>query len=189
MFHEMTHALGLDHDNRFLNIMGTLGPDPLVAGDRPVSPFPDDIFGLRYLYPSNSVTNLQVSGQKQGSDNQLDHESVSTTMGSCPGGHVSFPHTLINASSTSQTFNIRYYLAPTATGTETGYTLMTAGWTPGAWVVYETYDPNPVIPSTIPYGTYYRRIQIDSGNVVSEISESDNNAYLRRRVSIVPDCP
>ena len=182
--HELGHALGLLHEDRWLATMNAYYPDGGPLGYyKEWDPFGDDRLGVRTLYPDGTTeTDIAASPLKwigTGSSGLVSSPTFAT-----PGSAVTIEFTFSNQSTSTQTFDIGFYLSSDAY-ISTSDTLL--GMNYGSWGspgFTGTFSRTLTIPSWISPGTYYLGFKVDPNNFTGESVESNNFQQMPRTITI-----
>lgn len=199
LLHEFGHAHGLaityaggpDNHPLGFTIMRPAPPVPLGGGGSEQvhsQPMPDDAACGRLLYPSGkSETNLLASAQRL-SNGTIHNNTSWLTIQRCRGDTFSFHFTTANTGTNAATSHQRFYLAkgPNA-HTWNGVTLGTwFGATVGA-----QKEIHAAVTTTVPCGTptglYWVYHEADSGEALTEASETDNVVHNALTINVL-DC-
>lgn len=195
--HEFGHALGLNHEDRWMATMNSFYPDsgPLGQG-RTWDPLPDDREGARFLYP-DATTETDVAASVFRSTGGGSSGLVASATAATAGSSVSLGFSFGNLGIQRADFQIGFYLShDDAIGL--GDVLL---GTSTAWAergAMGTYTRSLTIPASTPAGDYFLGFFVDHGNALVEAKEGNNPAAMPRpiRISARPaicrsdrDCP
>lgn len=204
--HEIGHALGLGHENRYYNIMGNDYTHLHTKGDNSLRSYTgeDATSGLMRLYGSSTRQDLSVAQwRRSGSSGQYSSHSrtrlfdsngtalpatkvqSSCTRNYCEMRHdvelgqaIGFEMTLENNGSHSQTVELGYYISTNATITNTD-TLIGTDTVTVTRNTPDTVIKNIKIPNNLkPNTNYYLGLIIDNAGSVSEWAEDNNTSYI-----------
>ncbi|MDJ0736396.1 MAG: CARDB domain-containing protein [Nostocaceae cyanobacterium] len=182
--HELGHALGLNHEDRWMATMNSFYPHSGSLGHwKEWDPLGDDRLGARFLYP-DSTTETDIAAslfRRTGSGTSGLNSSPSSA---ARGSSITYQFTFTNLGTSSQTFNIRFYLSTndyistfdTVLGTNTGASAGSGGT--------GTFTRTLYIPTSIAPGTYYLGHIVDYNNGISENNESNNYMEAPRTITI-----
>jgi len=180
--HEFGHALGLEHENRWVATMNSIyhANNHLIHGD--------DRAGCRHLYPSGSMTDITLTNwTKNDNSSATAARLVNGPTSATAGQTVSTEWVLENLGTTSITCDVRWYLSTNSTITTSDTVLST---NTGAWISGAgsgTFTKNLTIPSGTSAGTYWIGLIVDYNNAVAESNENNNALAQPRSVTIT--CP
>jgi hypothetical protein len=182
--HELGHALGLDHMNSTLAVMNAIYPfgGPLGAV-KEWHPLGDDRLGARALYPdSTSESDLAMSPLKLiGPGTSI---LVSSPTSAARGSSITIEYTVTNLGTSSQTFDVGFYLSGNSNistidrllGTTVG-TALVAGRT-------RTYSRTLTIPTSVTPGTYHLGLIVDPDRVDADDYRPNNTGNMPRTITI-----
>lgn len=182
--HELGHALGLQHSDGVQATMNSYyangGP---VGYYKEVDPLPDDRYGVRALYP-DGTGETDVAGSAFKRTGTGTSGLISTPTYAYRGTYVNMEFTFANLGTSTQTFDIGFYLS-------TNDYISTAdrwlGTNYGAWAssgALGTYSRSLYIPTDIAPGTYYLGYLVDGGFAIGEGNEGNNNQPAPRAITI-----
>lgn len=182
--HELGHALGLDHENRWMATMNAFYPNSGPLGtDREWDPLADDRGGVRYLYPT-TTSETDIAGsvfQRTGSGSS---GLVSSPLSAARGADVTIGFTFTNLSTQQVNFNIGFYLSTNDYISPSDRLL---GTNTGAWAnpgATGTFSRTLRIPSDVAPGTYWVGFLVDSGGSLAEANESNNRMAMPRVIVV-----
>lgn len=183
--HELGHALGLLHENRWMATMNSYYPSGGPVGyTREWDPLADDRAGARYLYPDSTVeTDVAASAMKSTGSGTSGVVTVTPT-GVYRGSDVNIEFTFMNQGTSAQTFNIGFYLSPDAYIT-TADTFL--GMNYGAWAasgMIGTFTRSLTIPSYLNPGIYYIGYFVDYDGRIAEDKEYNNYQQIPKPVTV-----
>ena len=181
--HEFGHALGLDHENRWVATMNCI----YHANFRGIHG--DDRAGCRNIYPSGSQTDISVTNWVK-TDNSCNTAAglVTGPTSATSGNNVTVQTVMENKGTTAiNNLMIRWYLSTndiistgdTLLGTNTGASINGPGTI--------TFNRTLTIPSSTSSGTYWIGVIMDPLNTIAESNE--NNNALEQPRSITITCP
>ena len=180
--HEFGHALGLEHENRWVATMNSIyhANHQQIHGD--------DRAGCRHLYSSGSMTDISLTNwTKNDNSSATAARLVNGPTSATAGQTVSTEWVLENLGTTSITCDVRWYLSTNSTITTSDTVLST---NTGAWISGAgsgTFTKNLTIPSSTSPGTYWIGVIVDYNNMIAEANEGNNALAQPRSVSIT--CP
>lgn len=182
--HELGHALGLEHEDRWMATMNSVYPASGPIGHWKVwDPLPDDRQGVRFLYP-DSTAEIDIAGSIFKRTGSGTSTVVSSPSSAPRGSNVTIELTFYNQSTSRKTFNIGFYLS-TNSFISTGDTLLgtnSGAWaTPGASV---TFSRTLRIPRSISPGQYWLGFIVDYDSGHRESNESNNYMEMPRPITI-----
>jgi hypothetical protein len=182
--HELGHALGLNHEDRWMATMNSIYPNSGSLGYyKELDPLADDRWGVRQLYP-DGTSETDVAGSAFKHTGSGTSGLVSSPSYAARGSNVTIEYTFSNQGTATQSFDIGFYLS-TNDYISTGDTLL--GMNYGAWAgsgVQATYSRTLTIPSWIAPGTYTLGFLLDPNGSVSENNESNNNQPMPRTITV-----
>jgi hypothetical protein len=182
--HELGHALGLNHEDRWMATMNSYYPNSGTLGYyKEWDPNADDRLGERNLYP-DGTTETDVAGSAFKHTGTGTSGLVSSPTWAARGSYVTVDFTFSNLSTATKTFDIGFYLS-TNDFISTGDTLLGTNY--GAWGssgVSATFSRTLYIPTWVAPGTYYIGFLIDPNNAMGEANESNNNQPMPRTITI-----
>jgi hypothetical protein len=188
MTHEMGHALGLDHDDGFMNLMMTSDGEGKYCRNYVIEPHPDDASGGRYLYGSgNRSTDIGASEHRLAGPNDVELNTSPGTEMVCPGSKYTFRWSVGNMGTEDVTYNVAWYLstndiistADIRVGSNTG-----AHENAGS---VNTWSRTITIPGSVSYGTeYFLGTIVDYDDKVSERYVTNNATYMARKIKVRP---
>lgn len=213
--HEVGHTVGLGHENRYYNIMGTDYTHVHTTGENSLRSYmgEDAVNGLISLYGSDTRQDLSVSAWRHvGSSGQYSSHgrnrllssngtelSSSKVESSCTrdycemrhnvglGQQIQYEMTLENNGSHSQNVQLGYYISTNASITNQD----TLIGTDNVSVTRNTPDTvlkNVTIPANLlPNTDYYLGVIIDNGGAVNEWTEANNSSYIHIRTGTGTD--
>lgn len=183
--HELGHALGLLHENRWMATMNAEHPHGGWLGHyREVEPLPDDRAGIRALYGKDGTVNTDIAASQFESKGSGTSGPVNSPTIARPGETVEVDFTFGNLGTTRQSFDIGFYLS---TDDFIGPTDMWLATNYSAWAdpgFLGTYTRTVTIPYGTPPGKYYLGYIIDPDNAVAESKEYNNNQSILSGVQI-----
>ncbi|WP_440997959.1 matrixin family metalloprotease [Arhodomonas sp. SL1] len=182
--HELGHALGLNHEDRWLATMNSYYPNSGPVGHwKAWDPLPDDRQGARFLYP-DSTTESDVAGSAFRRTGSGSSSRVASPTQANRGSYVTIQFTFHNMSTARKTFNIGFYLS-TNDYISTGDRLL--GVNTGAWAdpgFSGTFSRTLYIPRGVATGQYWLGFIVDFDDGLSESRESNNYMEMPRAIQI-----
>jgi hypothetical protein len=182
--HELGHALGLNHEDRWMATMNSIYPNSGTLGYyKEVDPLADDRAGARILYP-DGTTEVDVAGSAFKHTGSGTSGLVSSPSSAARGSTVTIEYTFSNQGTATQSFDIGFYLS-TNDYISTGDTLL--GMNYGAWAgsgVQATYTRTLTIPSWVTPGYYTLGFLLDPNGTVAEKNETNDNQPMPRTIYI-----
>ncbi|MGI9282482.1 MAG: PKD domain-containing protein [Endozoicomonas sp.] len=207
--HEVGHTIGLAHENRYYNIMGSDYTHVHTTGDNALRSYmgEDAVNGLIATYGQTAREDLSVAAWRHtGASGEysshgrtrlfdsngavLDSTVAVSGCGysSCerryevePGQAIQYEMTLENNGTNSHTATLGYYISTNATITSTD-TLISTDTVTVTRNTPDTITRNVVIPDNLSANTdYYLGVIIDNDNSVSEWTEANNSSYIHMR--------
>ena len=184
--HELGHALGLAHEENKLAMMNPVYPAGGPFGYyKQWDPWADDRRGARGLYPDGTTeTDVAASPRRL--------ESCDTCLGIVlnptraeRGSWVEIEFTFSNLSTSTETFDIEFYLSMNDYIT-TGDTYLGKNF--GAWGTAGfsgTFRKRLWIPTWVTPGLYYLGFVLDPGNTKGETNENNNSQALPFKILII----
>ncbi|MBL8300071.1 MAG: PKD domain-containing protein [Rhodanobacteraceae bacterium] len=209
--HEVGHALGLAHEARYYNIMGTDYTHLHTTGETALRSYmgEDATNAIIALYGGSTRQDLSVAAWRRvgfsgeysshGRTRLLDANGVELTAtkveATCtrefcemrhsvsPGQSIQYEMTLENNGSDTQTVQLGYYVSTNATITDQDRLIGTDTVTV-ARNTPDTITRNVTIPADLlPETNYYIGVIIDNGGSVAEWDESNNTSYIHFRTA------
>ena len=181
--HEFGHALGLDHEDRWMATLNSYYPNSGPLGsNREWDPLGDDRLGVRALYP-DGTTEVDIAGSALKRTGAGTSGLVSSPLSAARGSYVTIEFTFSNLSTSTETFDIGFYLS-TNDIISTGDTWLGTNY--GAWGVpgfTGTFSRTVWIPYNAP-GTYYLGFIVDPANAKGENNEGNNPQRMPRAITI-----
>jgi hypothetical protein len=182
--HELGHALGLTHEDRWMATLNSYYPNSGPFGsNREWDPFGDDRYGVRVLYP-DGTTETDVAGSALKRTGAGTSGLISSPTYAYRGSSVTIEFTFSNLSTSTQTFDVGFYLSSNST-ISTADTWLGTNY--GAWGssgFAGTFSRTLTIPSWIAPGTYYLGFLIDPANAKGENNEGNNSQRMPRTITI-----
>jgi hypothetical protein len=182
--HELGHAQGLNHEDRWMATMNSIYPNSGVLGNyNEIDPLADDRLGVRNLY-WDGTSEVDVAGSAFKHTGSGTSGVVSSPYYAARGSQVTIEYTFSNQGTATQSFNTGFYLStdpyiyPWDTFLGENY---------GAWAgsgVTATFTRTLTIPSWIAPGYYYLGFIVDPENYVYEKNESNNGQPMPRWVYV-----
>jgi matrixin len=182
--HELGHALGLQHEDTRMATMNSFYPNSGPFGYyKEWDPFGDDRLGIRALY-SDGTTETDIAASPLKRTGSGSSDLVSSPSFAARGSAITREFTFSNQSTSTQSFDIGFYLSSDAY-ISTFDTLL--GMNFGAWGssgFSGTFSRTLTIPSWIAPGTYYLGFIVDPNNAKGESVESNNYQQMPRTITI-----
>jgi hypothetical protein len=182
--HELGHAMGLQHEDRWMATMNSYYPNSGTLGYyKEVDPLGDDRVGARILYPDGSGE-YDVAGSAFKRTGTGTSDLVSSPTWAYRGSTVSLEFTFSNQGTDFRGFDIGFYLSTNDyistfdrwLGTNYGASAGSGGM--------GTFTRTLTIPSDIAPGTYYLGFLMDPTNAFGENNENNNNQPMPRTITI-----
>ena len=109
--HEFGHSLGLDHEDRWMATLNSYYPNSGPLGsNREWDPLGDDRLGVRALYP-DGTTEVDIAGSALKRTGAGTSGLVSSPLWAARGSYVTIEFTFSNLSTSTETFDIGFYLS------------------------------------------------------------------------------
>lgn len=207
--HEVGHTVGLAHENRYYNIMGTDYTHIHTSGENALRSYmgEDAVNGLISLYGGSNREDLSVAawrhvgasgeysthGRTRLFDSGGSVLSASKAVASCSntncemrydvelGQQIQYEMTLENNGSNSQTVTLGYYISSNASITSADMLIGTSTVSVSRNTP-DTVTKNVTIPSNLnPDTNYYLGVIIDNSDSVAEWTEANNSSYIHIR--------
>lgn len=182
--HELGHALGLLHEDNRMATMNSYYPNSGPFGYyKEWDPFGDDRLGVRALY-GDATTERDVAGSAFKRTGTGTSGLVSSPLSAARGSTVNIEFTFSNLGTSTQTFDIGFYLS-TNNYISTADTLLGTNY--GAWGsagFTGTFSRSLYIPTSVAPGTYYLGFLLDKGNTTAEANEGNNGQPMPRTITI-----
>lgn len=182
--HELGHAAGLKHSDGVQATMNSFyangGP---LGNSKEVDPLPDDRAGIRALY-ADGTTERDVAGSALKRTGSGTSGLISSPASAARGSTVNVGFTFGNQGTSSQTFNIGFYLS-TNNIISTGDLLLgtNTGASASAGAI-GSFSRSLTIPSNVAPGTYYLGFMVDSAGALAENNEGNNGQPMPRSITI-----
>lgn len=182
--HELGHALGLNHEDRWMAIMNSIYPNSGPLGYyKEWDPIADDRFGARVLY-GDGTSEVDVAGSAFTHTGSGTSGLVSSSTYAYRGGYANLQFTFSNLGTASRTFDVGFYLS-TNDFISTGDTLLGTNYgASGTTGFTGTFSRSLYIPTWVTPGTYYLGFLIDPNNAFAESNESNNIQPMPRTITI-----
>jgi hypothetical protein len=182
--HELGHALGLTHENRWLGTMNAYYPNGGPFGSlRQWDPFGDDRRGARALYPDSTIE-VDIAASALKTTSEGDSGLILSPPSATRGAPFRVQFTFSNLSTSTQTFDVGFYLSTNEVIT-TADTRLSTNF--GAWGepgFTGTFFKTLTVPSWIPPGTYYLGFILDPLNATAESNEGNNSQRMPTTIRI-----
>jgi Matrixin len=183
--HELGHALGLKHEDRWLATMNTNYTAGPMGHYREWDPLGDDREGARFMY-FDGTSETDIAGSvfsSIGGDNPA--ALVTSPESATRGSPIRIQFTFSNLSTPyTQTFNIGFYLSSNDFISKFDRLL---GTNTGAWGdpgFTGSFFRSLTIPADVAPGQYWLGFIVDNAQGTSESSESNNNMEMPRPIQI-----
>jgi hypothetical protein len=184
--HEYGHALGLDHDDRFMNMMMTSDGEGKYCGNFVIEPHPDDVVGGRFLYNSGRRSvDLGASAHWLLGLNDVELSHSTGTTARCPGELHTFRWSIGNLGTEGTVYDVAFVLS-----TDDVITLSDV-WIAGEVGGFEalgdftTWNDTLRIPRAVAWNTDYNLgMLIDWADNIPERRWSNNNTLMAGKVHI-----
>jgi len=182
--HELGHALGLNHEDRWVATLNSFYPDGGPSGHaKEWDPLADDRAGVRFLYP-DATTEIDVAASvfKQsgaGSSTLVSSPTIATR-----GSSATMELTFHNFSTSQLTFNIGFYLSSNDIISTADRLL---GSNTGAWAdpgVSLTFSRTVTIPASVAPGRYWLGFILDHDRRHTENHEGNNALAMPHAITI-----
>lgn len=185
--HELGHALGLGHEDRWLATMNSFYPNSGPLGYyKEYDPLGDDRLGARFFYP-DGTTEADVAGSPLKRTGGGTSDLVTSTTVANLGDTVQLEFTFHNLSTATETFDIGFYLSSNDF-ISTGDTLLGTNFGAfGGAGFGGTFTRSLFIPTNTVPGTYYLGFLIDPNNALGEANENNNIQPMPRTLVVLPD--
>jgi Matrixin/CARDB len=182
--HELGHALGLNHEDRWMATMNSFYPHSGTLGYyKENDPNADDRVGARILY-GDGTTETDVAGSAFKRTGSGTSGLVSSPSYAARGSSVTIEFTFSNLSTAQQSFDIGFYLSAndyiSISDTLLG---MNSGASGGAGST-GTFTRTLYIPYWIAPGTYYLGFLVDPYNALPEANEGNNIQPMPRTIVV-----
>lgn len=183
--HELGHAAGLLHENRWLATMGQ-GYYAYFGLNRNLPMIhSDDKAGMRFLYGNGTTgRDVAVHAFRQAST-AGEYGIIGDVRQSSSVTDAGFPYAFIeytveNHGTTTETINVGFYVLQNDTWNLLGTTEI-PGTPPGFVATYIRYL---FIPTSVPNGNYFFKVKTDYGEQISETNELNNEFQLPQLITI-----
>jgi len=182
--HELGHALGLTHEDRWMATMNSFYPNSGPIGHwKEWDPLPDDRLGARALY-GDATTETDIAGSVFRRTGSGTSGLVSSPSNAARGSNVTLELTFHNLGTSSIGFNIGFYLSTNdiistgdiLLGTNTGASASTGGTF--------TFSRTLTIPSGVAPGQYWLGFIVDYDGRSAEDNEGNNYMESPRPITI-----
>lgn len=207
--HEVGHTVGLAHENRYYNIMGTDYTHVHTTSENALRSYlgEDTVNGLISLYGGTGGEDLSVAawrhvgasgeysthGRTRLFDSNGSVLNATKAVASCGntncemrydvdlGQQIQYEMTLENNGSNTQTVTLGYYISTNATITSSDTLIGTDSVTISRNTP-DTLTRNVTIPASLsPNTDYYLGVIIDNSDSVAEWTEANNSSYIHIR--------
>ncbi|WP_137940072.1 matrixin family metalloprotease [Chitinivorax sp. B] len=174
--HELGHALGLGHEDRWMSNMNSYYPNSGPLGQfKEWDPIGDDRIGVRSLYP-DATAETDVAGSAFKRTGAGTSGLVSSPLSAARGSTINIEFTFSNLSTATKTFNIGFYLGGILLGTNTG------AW--GSAGATGTFSRALTIPAWVAPGVYNLNFKVDYDGAMGEANEGNNTQPMPRNITI-----
>lgn len=182
--HELGHALGLNHEDRWMATMNSYYPNSGPLGYyKEWDPIADDRFGARTLY-SDGTTEIDVAGSAFKHTGSGTSDLISSPSYAARGSYATIEFTFSNLSTSSQSFDIGFYLS-TNDYISTFDTLLGTNYGASAGSgATGTFTRTLYIPSWVAPGTYYLGFLVDPNNVLPDVNRGNNDQPMPRAITV-----
>lgn len=181
--HELGHALGLLHEDRWLATMNSYYANSGPLGHwKEWDPLADDRQGARYLYP-DSTTEVDIAASVFKRTGSGSSGLVSSPSSAAHGSSVTIEYTLSNQGTSTQSFTVGFYLSRNAYISTSDVLLGTSSFSGPAGAV-GTFTRTLTIPSATTAGTYYLGFFVDHQKAIGEANEDNNYMEMPRQIVI-----
>jgi hypothetical protein len=182
--HELGHAIGFNHEDRWMATLNSYYPNSGPFGYyKEWDPLADDRQGVRFFHP-DGTTETDVAGSPLKFTGSGTSGLVSSPVSAYRGTTINIEFTFSNQGTSTQTFDIGFYLS-TNDYISTGDTWLGTNY--GAWGspgFTGTFSRSLYIPTWIAPGTYYLGFFPDHYNATGENNEYNNNQQMPRTITI-----
>jgi hypothetical protein len=182
--HELGHALGLLHEDRWMATMNSYYPNSGTLGYyKEDDPNADDRVGARILYP-DGTTETDVAGSAFVFTGGGTSGLVSSPAYAARGSYANIQFTFSNLGTSTSTFDVAFYLSSNDYISTCDIYL---GSNYGAWGssgFSGTFNRSLYVPTWVTPGTYYLGFLIDPYNYLGENNEWNNNQPMPRSIVI-----
>jgi hypothetical protein len=182
--HELGHALGLNHEDRWMATMNSIYPNGGPLGYyKEFDPNADDRVGARSLYP-DGTTEIDLAGSALKRTGSGTSGLISSPLSAARGGYATLEFTFSNLSTSNQTFDVGFYLSGNDV-ISTGDTLLGMNYgASGSSGFTGTFSRTLYIPTWVAPGTYYLGFLLDPNNGIGETNEANNIQPMPRTITI-----
>ena len=182
--HELGHALGLQHEDRWMANMNSIYPNSGPLGYyKDWDQFGDDRLAVRAIYP-DGTTETDIAGSPFKRTGSGTSNLVTSPTSAARGSSVTIQFTFSNLSTSSKTFDIGFYLS-TNDFISTGDTLLGTNFgASGGAGGTGTFSRTLTIPSGQAPGTYYLGFLMDKNGAYAESNEGNNSQPMPRAITI-----
>lgn len=182
--HELGHALGLNHENRWMATLNSYYPTSGPLGYyQEWDPHADDRQGVRFLYP-DGTTETDIAGSVFRRTGSGSSGLVTSPITATRGSYVTIQWTFGNQSTSTRSFNTGFYLS---TNSYISIYDRLLGTNYGAWGspgYTGTFSRTLYIPTSVTPGTYYLGYLVDNNFAIAEAVESNNYVAIPRLITI-----
>ncbi|KLK90446.1 hypothetical protein AA309_25535 [Microvirga vignae] len=182
--HELGHALGLNHEDRWLATLNSNYPAAGTMGHwREWDPTGDDREGARFMYPDRT-SEVDIAGSVFTSIGGGSSALVTSPVSAARGSTIRIQFTFSNLSTSTQTFDIGFYLSSNDFISKFDRLL---GTNSGAWGnpgFTGSFFRSLTIPADVAPGQYWLGFIVDNAEGVGEANEVNNNMEMPRPIQI-----
>lgn len=178
--HEFGHALGLNHEDRWLATMNSI----YHANAHKIHA--DDKGGLRHIYGSGgSYIDIALTNwKKQNTSSSIPAALVSSPSHVNTGETISMEWTQENHGTSAVNFDIGFYLSANSTISTSDRLLATNSGASQSRESSSTFSRNVTIPLDIREGTYWLGVYLDYNRRLAEDNEGNNSLAHPRSLFI-----
>ncbi len=187
--HEFGHALGLEHEDRWLATMNSI----YHANAHKIHA--DDKGGLRHAYGSGG-THIDIAPtnwKKQNTSSSVPADLVDSPTTANTGDTISMEWTQENHGTVDVTFDIDFYISSNPYISTSDRRLGTNYGASQNSESSSTFSRTLTIPTNLPEGTYWLGVILDSNNQLAEYDEHNNalahprSIFIRDTIKPTPD--
>lgn len=179
--HELGHAFGLKHENARLSTMNDCYPNGGPLGNfNQIHPHSDDVLGDRAGYgTSGSPQDLAVTTYRSFASGTCAATSdrIASPAIAYRGVPTNFLFTIENRGTSTQSPSVSFYLSNDRWIDASDLAVGSASFSMAPGFV-GTYNAGVVLPMSVAPGSYYFGWNIDPGNSIGEVNESNNAVAL-----------
>lgn len=183
--HELGHALGLDHEDRWMATMNSIYPNSGVLGnDNEPDPHADDVAGSRFLYGASSSARRDVAMSVFNRVGAGTSALIPAPATARKGANQTLSFTISNRGTVRENSMVVHVYASTdrrITSLDLYLGAVTLWADPG----FEgTFSVTVRIPTTLATGYYYLGFMADPGNTIFETDEWNNGVGFTTRTYV-----